>query len=581
MKKRISITLISVLVLYSWSVAASGQSDANKTANAFTHELAVYLPETVSAMGFEEYDACIDSISLDLDDKLLAFYRKWYEKLEPLVAKAETEDKRVDLKILMDYVKDKADTIKLRREAGLIPFVPGTQLVFQGLDRLSNASLTPSRKKAMIERFHRYVQSNMLAKSQAYMLALIEQHSTASIYPTRAQVTDYLRASQAYVDATQKLLSTLGDNSYQKDFALYQTQVKHFDLFIKKEILPHARQKAGLPLAVYHQALSSYGVKPVSIDAMVTQGKQDYAKVYLEYQTLAQKIAKKYQLAQASPKPVIQFLKKKKLTTPNDVLKLYQNTSKQIDEIIDKNKLVTLPNTPLNIRLATLGESKAHPSSYVHAPPVINPMKIPPIFIVPTSSHGLPYDDFSYPAIAVALVGHEGRPGHDLQFRHIASEKIGLARAFYAKRSAHTEGWALYAEDLIYPYVDLEAQFGILQLRLHRIARYFLEPLVQQNKATEADVISILHDEIGLSKELAKVDYRRYTYLSPGKAPAYYDGLLRIQALKKQLSHEFGTLQPKCFHDTLLSFGLMSMDYVLMLKEKFQQCQRDPSQIHT
>ncbi len=253
-------------------------------------------------------------------------------------------------------------------------------------------------------------------------------------------------------------------------------------------------------------------------------------------------------------------------------MSLYQKTSDEIESIIKAHHLLSLPNELLKIRLATLAESKAMPAPHIYMPPRINHAGMTPEFIVPTALKGLPYDDFTYPSITVALMAHEGRPGHDLHLRRVLAPEMSLVRAAYAENPVNHEGWALYAEDLIYPYASLEAQFGILQMRLLRIARYFLDPMIHKNQATKADVLHVLHEELGISQALAEVEYQRYAFIAPAQATTYYHGLLKIRTLKKNLTEEFGELSPQCFHDTLLSFGLMPTEYIFELRERFKAC---------
>ncbi len=572
-QKIVLFFFLGLSVVSSPVYAESELDRSNQITNTFTHELAVYLPEKASEIGFTQYDDKVGRLPIDFDEKLLAFYQGWYRKLLNLASLTNTRDGFIDLKLLNDYVQDRIKEIKFNHTEKVIPFVPGSQVIFQNLKNLINPQTTETRQKSAVKRFHHYVEFNFLHNHQMYIEAMIEKYAKhTAFYPSQAEISNYLANSMIYVDAVKTLLESTHETGWEEDFIAYQKQVLIFDQFIREALLPHAHEVPGMPKTIYRQKLKSYGVKEADIDGMIRKGQQDYAKLYQDYQFLAQKIADKYLLEDTTPKAVIAFLKREQITKPADVLALYQKASADIEEIINTHQILTLPSESLKIRLATLAESKAMPAPHIDMPPRINNEGMVPEFVIPTSLEGLPYDDFTYPSVTVALMAHEGRPGHDLHLRRVLSPDMSLVRASYAENPVNHEGWALYAEDLIYPYVNIEAQFGILQMRLLRIARYFLDPLVQENKATEADVIAILRDELGISEAFARVEYQRYAYIAPAQATTYYHGLLNIRKLKKTLTDELGELSPKCFHDTLLSFGLMPVDYVLELKGRFMQC---------
>jgi uncharacterized protein (DUF885 family) len=565
--------LLGLNLLFSSAYAALNLDYSNQITHRFTHELAVYLPEKASEIGFTDYDDRAGNMTADFDEKLLCFYQSWHKKLLNLASLTHTHDDLIDLKLLSDYVQNQINEIKLNHAENVIPFVSGTQVVFQNLKTLINAQTNQARKTNAVKRFHAYVQSNFLYHNQAYIEAGIQKYAQdKAYYPGREQLHAYLTNSPIYIDAVKQLLESSNEQGWERDFVEYQAQAEAFDAFVREVLLPHAQQISAMPEALYRQQLQNYGVKEADVDTMISVGQRDYAALYQEYQVLAQKIAVKYHLDNATPQAVIAFLKREQIISPKDVMALYKKASIEIEGIINTHHILTLPSEPLNIRLGTLAESKAMPAPHIYMPPRINNEGMAPEFIIPMKAEGLPYDDFTYLSITIALMAHEGRPGHDLHLRRVLSPPMSLVRASYAENPVNHEGWALYAEDLIYPYVDIEAQFGIVQMRLLRIARYFLDPLVQQNKATEADVIAVLHDELGISQALAEVEYQRYAYIAPAQATTYYHGLLKIRALKKALTEDIGELSSQCFHDTLLSFGLMPTEYVFELKERFKSC---------
>jgi uncharacterized protein (DUF885 family) len=125
------------------------------------------------------------------------------------------------------------------------------------------------------------------------------------------------------------------------------------------------------------------------------------------------------------------------------------------------------------------------------------------------------------------------------------------------------EGWALYAEDLVYPYLPKESQFIALQTRLWRIARMFLDPEIQTGRIDNQRVIDLFTRELGVSKAMAQLEAERYAFRAPGQAPSYYYGLLKLKDLRAKAEKQHGkAFRLRCFNDAVLAVGLIPLDLV-------------------
>ena len=107
-------------------------------------------------------------------------------------------------------------------------------------------------------------------------------------------------------------------------------------------------------------------------------------------------------------------------------------------------------------------------------------------------------DDFTHDAVTWTLTAHEARPGHEVQFDRMLEGGLSLARATFAFNSVNVEGWALYAERVMLPYMPLAAQLCSLQMRLHRTAG-LLDPELQTGARTPDEVQAFLEREIVFS----------------------------------------------------------------------------------
>jgi uncharacterized protein (DUF885 family) len=171
------------------------------------------------------------------------------------------------------------------------------------------------------------------------------------------------------------------------------------------------------------------------------------------------------------------------------------------------------------------------------------------------------YDDFTYDTASWTLIAHEARPGHELQFDSMVEHGVSLARALFAFNSTNVEGWGLYSEYIMLPYMPLEAQLMSLDYRLLRAARAFLDPELQAGKITPEQALKVLTNDVVLSDAFAREEVERFTLRMPGQANSYFYGYTKLMALRAEtqtaLGEKFNALH---FHDFLLAQGLLPPD---------------------
>ena len=179
----------------------------------------------------------------------------------------------------------------------------------------------------------------------------------------------------------------------------------------------------------------------------------------------------------------------------------------------------------------------------------------------PNATPGARMDDFTFDAITWALTVHEARPGHELQFARMIEAGVSIPRAVFAFNSANVEGWGLYAEAVMKPYLPLDGQLATLQMRLMRAARAFLDPMINLGQITPQEAQRFLEQEVVLSEPMAKQEADRYSFRAPGQATSYYYGYTRWMQLRSQAEMALGAKFDRLrYHDYILSQGLLPPD---------------------
>jgi uncharacterized protein (DUF885 family) len=449
-----------------------------------------------------------------------------------------------------------------------VPFLNASALIFQGLRGLLDDQVVPQRRAAALVRLRKYAGVEPGYKPFTDRLKERELEQIAKpgiIFPSKQEVETDLGRNSNYVEGIAKLFKKYNLSGWEPAYEQLKTQLAAYDGWVKTAILPKARTDFRLPAEKYVLAFEGYGIDipPAQIAKMAHAAFTQYQG---EMAPLAAQIAKTKGYPSNDYRAVIAELKKRQITG-EAILPFYEKRLHEIERIIVAKNLVTLPNRPAIIRLATPAETAQQPAPHMSPPPFLHNTGQRGQFVlplnIPSATGGAEdkYDDFTFDAVAWTLTAHEARPGHELQFDSMVEHGVSLARALYAFNSTNAEGWGLYAEYIMQPYEPADGQLLTLQLRLLRAARAFLDPELQSGAATEAQAYAVLEKDVMLSHAFAKEEVERFTFRSPGQANSYFYGYTRLLSLRKETEAALGQkFDAKKFHDFILGQGLLPPD---------------------
>jgi uncharacterized protein (DUF885 family) len=567
--------LASIVTSAAIAVVAAADAGPNQDwierSNTFTHMLLdvqlEHSPEQGSDEGLVKFDSRISDPSRA--DEIAQRH-----ELEGVLAKIKAAQPGVtdpnvqqDLQILF-----KAFDLEFRREdfelARKVPFNNASEQIFQGLHGLLDDQVATERRPAALIRLRKYAGLEPGFKPYTDLLkqrALEQIAKSGAIYPSKDELETDLGRNSNYVEGIPELFKKYKLTGWESAYQKLKVQLADYDTWIRSVILPKARTDFRLPPEEYALAFESYGidVSPAQIAAMAHGAFSEYQS---EMGPLAAQVAKDKGYVASDYRSVITELKKTQITGPA-ILPLYEGRLHTIESIIVAQKLVTLPDRPAIIRLASAAETAQVPAPHMKPPPFLHNTGQRGEFILPlnipsaTGGTAEKFDDFTVDAAAWTLIAHEARPGHELQFDSMVEHGVSLARVLYAFNSTNVEGWGLYSEYIMQPYEPVEGQLMTLQLRLTRAARAFLDPELQSGKITTAQAYDVLEKDVMLSHALAKEEVERYTFRSPGQANSYFYGYTRLLSLRKETEAALGAkFDQKKFHDFILSQGLLPPD---------------------
>jgi Bacterial protein of unknown function (DUF885) len=569
--RRIVLSLASALLCLP-VCAQEAPADWIAASNKYTNQLLAvemkHTPELGSNEGLSQFDTDVSQPTLADEDQERRETEVVVATFKSAVGQQKQKEVAQDLQIMIRTVELEFRELDFAR-AHKVDFLNASQTVFRGLRILLDEQTPTERRPAAVVRIRKYagLESGYKPLAEILKQRVMEQMAKPGVvYPARTEIETELARNSNYMEGIATLLEKYKLTGWQEPFNKLKSQLIEYDTWTKANVLPKARDDFRLPPEEYALNLENFGIDipPGELAAMAHQA---FSDIQAQMKPIAEQIAKERHLPSSDYRDVIHELKKKQLVG-DAILPFYEQRLKQIEKIIAEKEIVTLPERPARIRIATVAETAAQPAPHMSAPPFLHNTGQKGEFVLPLNIPAGPgqtssekYDDFTFDAAAWTLTAHEARPGHELQFDSMLEHGVSLARVRYAFNSTNVEGWGLYSEYLIRPYMPPEGQLVSLDYRLMRAARAFLDPELQAGKIQPADAFRVLEQDVVQSHAFAEEEVERYTYRSPGQANSYFYGYTKLIALRKDVEAKLGNkFNQKKFHDFILAQGLLPPD---------------------
>ncbi|HEY6928049.1 MAG TPA: DUF885 domain-containing protein [Thermoanaerobaculia bacterium] len=541
---------------------------SNKYADELMQVVFRHQPEAASAQGLREFDTKASQPTLADERQQRKETEAVVARLKAAAAQKQEKDVAQDLQIMIRRVE-----LGFRRQdytlAHDVPYINASGAVFGGLQSLLDQQTSADRRPAAVVRIREYagLEPGYAAFTDILMQRLKEQMAKPGVlYPAKVEVETEMARNSNYVDGIEALLKKYELKGWQEPFAKLKKQLAGYDAWIRATVLPQARTDFRLPSEEYALALEGFGID-IPPAQLTTMAHQAFIDIQAEMMPIAAQIAHDRNLPSSNYRDVIKALKKQQLVG-DAILPFYENRLKQIEKLVVDHQIVSLPDRPARIQIATAAETAQQPAPHMQPPPFLHNTGEKGVFVLPLNippttgqTAAQQYDDFAYDAAAWTLTAHEARPGHELQFDSMLEHGVSVARVRYAFNSTNVEGWGLYSEYLVKPFMPLEGQLVSLDHRLLRAARAFLDPELQTGKIQPDDAYKVLEQDVVLSHAFAQEEVERFTYRNPGQANSYFYGYTKLIELREDTEKALGSkFNQKAFHDFLLAQGLLPPD---------------------
>ena len=564
------VRLVAALVAVSAPASLFAQDwveESNRNAQVLLDVMARFNPEFAGQMGVEGVDENVIDLKPGVEERSDAAFAAAEAELKARLEKATHPKVRQDLHILIESAEDRIRGEQLNRKY-MLPYFSGPQIAFFGMQALLDPQLPPEKHAAALVRLRRYAG---LEEGYEPMLSLArarigEKMANDSLLgPYRAEVEKDLANAPRFVAGIGQLFQAVGIEGYEEALGTFEAQAADWNAWVEEAVMARARDDFQLPEELYAWNLREFGVYRTPAE-LIEDASAAFMEIRTEMRSLAPLVAAQRGWEETDYPAVIDRLRAEQLEG-EAILPVYQETLASLEAVIEREGIVTLPERDAIIRLGSEAESAAQPAPHLRPPRLLGNTGERPEFVLPLSNPGLEgeeterMDDFTHRAAAWTLTVHEARPGHELQFSSIIERGVSIPRVLFAFNSVNVEGWALYSEAVMKPYMPLDGQLISLQHRMLRAARAFLDPMANTGRIGYDDIRRFLEEEVGLSPAMSRQEADRYTFRAPGQATSYFVGYRNLLSIRAEAEIALGErFDRKAFHDFILSQGLLPAD---------------------
>ena len=481
--------------------------------------------------------------TLTPDERVGAALLRW--SLQRTVAAAPYEDHNFVFNQLsgphLRYVSLLAENQPLRRPADLAPFLSRLAQVDQRLDEAITRAREAAARGLLPPRF---ILERARTQVQAFLAQAGADNDIVAGLARRSARIEGLAPEerQRAIDEASALVQTRLRPAYQRVLALLD------------ELHPRTTADAGLWRLpdgdrAYAQALANFTTTSFTAEQIHALGQREVARIEAQMNrvlasqgrregTVEQRmVALRAELqppAEPDPRPAL-------IQRYADAVRDAQRRALPLFNLV--------PAAPVEVRrVPALTERTASAHYTTPAPDGSRPG----IFWAPLP--GPDYDVLRIRSLAV----HEAVPGHHFQLA-LQQEQADLPRwrqrRIFGGGSAHSEGWALYAERLALDNGwydgDAHALLGALDGQLFRARRLVVDTGLHAKRWTREQAIAY-----GLPAH----EVERYV-ANPGQATAYMVGMLHMLALRDEVQARMGArFSLPAFHDVVLKTGSVPLD---------------------
>ena len=419
-RRRAPLSLMAGCLMLSLG-AAQAQPDwvaeSNANAQVVLESFARFAPEGAGRLGVDGLDEEVLDLRPRIFERGIFAAEQALAELKSRRGKSSFQAVEQDLEILIQATEDGIHTARLQQDL-LLQHTDAAQTVFNGIQALLDPRIPKQRQPAALVRLRKYaglVEGYEPLPKLAMDRASERFSEEGLVGPYVAEIEESLNNSQRYIEGTRQLFADSELEGWEQPFEVLAGQLNEYNEWVREEILPRARSEHRLPAALYADNLKNVGVD-INPEVLIQRALNGFMEIRNEMNAVAALIAEQRGWDSGDYRDVIRELKKEQFEG-DAVLPFFKERLAQIEDIIRREDIVSLPDREAVIRLASEAETARQPAPHVSPPRLIGNTGEPAEFVLPLvvpageGESNLPYDDFTFDAAAWTLTVHEARPG--------------------------------------------------------------------------------------------------------------------------------------------------------------------------
>jgi uncharacterized protein (DUF885 family) len=254
-----------------------------------------------------------------------------------------------------------------------------------------------------------------------------------------------------------------------------------------------------------------------------------------------------------SPSPAPTYASK------SEFLAYYEASMQKIIGFINSHQIVTIPSYigPFHIVEVPKALAATYPGGFMNPPPMFSTDPQGFYFVPDFSPSNQSFFVEQARQSVLPLLGHEGIPGHFMQFTY-AYHNPDYIRHVH-NDGVFAEGWAFYGEEMLMREGlyddDPGARKQVIHLMRHRATRVGVDVGLATGEMTLPQAIAYFQKNAGIDYTTARGEATRFA-MGPGQAIDYLIGKIQIETLMGPVKDSEGnSFTIRTFHDRLLSYG--------------------------
>jgi len=254
-----------------------------------------------------------------------------------------------------------------------------------------------------------------------------------------------------------------------------------------------------------------------------------------------------------SPSPAPAF------STKAAFLSYYEQSLAKIIAFINSHQIVTIPSYlgPFHIVEVPKALAATYPGGFMNPPGMFSKDPQGFYFVPDFSPSNQSFFVQQARQSVLPLLGHEGIPGHFMQFS-IAYHNPDYVRHVQGD-GVFAEGWAFYGEEMLMRGGlyddDPGARKQVIHLMRHRATRIGVDVGLATGAMSLPAAIAYFEKNAGIDYDTARGEATRFA-MDPGQAIDYQIGKTQIETLQTLVANREGaSFNQRSFHDRLLSYG--------------------------